>query len=159
FVEQEAPRQWRAYRGLPPQDNADVRQRDQFIQLLLDARKRLEQLYAQPLSAEQMRQRKAQEFEVLRRDYRQLRDREWAGSKRYDAWINAPLNNARLLPFGLYDQWVPAFAALFKEVNGDWPAFFLAVEKLGRLPAEQRKADLLRLQSALSAKPAPTPDL
>ena len=22
------------------------------------------------------------------------------------------LNNARLLPFGLYDQWVPAFAAL-----------------------------------------------
>ncbi|MDP9531621.1 aminopeptidase [Pseudomonas protegens] len=159
FVEQEGTRQWRAYRGLPPQDNADVRQQDQFIQLLLDARKRLEQLYAQPLSAEQMRQRKAQEFEVLRRDYRQLRDREWAGSKRYDAWINAPLNNARLLPFGLYDQWVPAFAALFKEVNGDWSAFFLAVEKLGRLPAEQRKADLLRLQSALSAKPAPTPDL
>jgi predicted aminopeptidase len=30
-----------------------------------------------------------------------MRDNQWAGDKRYDAWINAPLNNARLLPFGL----------------------------------------------------------
>ncbi|WP_262925954.1 aminopeptidase [Pseudomonas chlororaphis] len=156
FVEQEGTRQWRAYRGLAPQDDADVRQRDQFIQLLLDTRQRLERLYALPLPAEQMRQRKAQAFETLRREYRQMRDSQWAGSKRYDAWIDQPLNNARLLPFGLYDQWVPAFAALFKQVNGDWPAFFLAVEKLGRLPAEQRKADLLKLQNAVADHQAPS---
>lgn len=148
FVEQEGTRQWRAYRGLPPQDNVDVRQRDQFIQLLLDTRKRLERLYALPLPVEQMRQRKALAFERLREDYRQLRDSQWAGSKRYDAWINAPLNNARLLPFGLYDQWVPAFAALFKQVRGDWPGFFAAVETLGQLPVEQRKAALQRLMGA-----------
>ncbi|MGC5701618.1 aminopeptidase [Pseudomonas sp. NFXW11] len=147
FVEQEGTRQWRAYRGLPPLEDAETRQRDQFIQLLLDTRKRLAQLYALPLPAEQMRQRKAAQFERLRRDYRQLRDSQWAGNKRYDAWINLPLNNARLLPFGLYDQWVPAFAALFRQVNGDWPAFFSEVEKLGRLPAQQRKLALARLEA------------
>jgi len=40
---------------------------------------------------------------------------------------------------------VPAFAALFKQVNGDWPAFYSAVEQLGALPMEQRKAALRTL--------------
>lgn len=149
FVEQEGTRQWRAARGLPPSSDAQVRQRDQFIQLILDTRQRLERLYALPLPAEQMRQRKAAEFERLRRDYRQLKGSQWHGDSRYDAWIDAPLNNARLLPFGLYDQWVPAFAALFKQANGDWPAFYQAVEKLGALPAEQRKAALKALMGGV----------
>ena len=120
FVEQEGTRQWRAARGLPPQSLSTSKQRDQFIQLVLDTRQRLEKLYAQPLAADAMRQAKAAEFERLRSDYRQLRDSQWGGDKRYDTWINLPLNNARLLPFGLYDQWVPAFAALFRQEGGDW---------------------------------------
>ncbi|VVN95599.1 aminopeptidase [Pseudomonas fluorescens] len=145
FVEQEGTRQWRAARGLPPDSGADVLQREQFIQLVLKTRTRLEQLYALPLSAERMRQRKAAEFERLRSEYRQLRDSEWAGATRYDAWINAPMNNARLLPFGLYDQWVPAFAELFRQSGSDWPSFYAEVEKLGGLPLEQRKVALARL--------------
>ncbi|WP_421548130.1 aminopeptidase [Pseudomonas sp. QD4] len=145
FVEQQGTRQWRAYRGLPPASEAQVQQRDQFIQLLLDTRQRLEHLYAQALPAEQMRERKAAQFEQLRQDYRQLRDSQWHGDKRYDAWINAPINNARLLPFGLYDQWVPAFAALFKQVGGNWPAFYDAVQTLGKRPPAERKAELRRL--------------
>lgn len=58
------------------------------------------------------------------------------------------MNNARLLPFGLYDQWVPAFAALFRQEGGDWAKFFVAVEKLGGLPGDQRKAALARLEAA-----------
>lgn len=142
FVEQEGTRQWRAFRGLPPDNGVLVQQRDQFIQLVLDTRTRLERLYALPLPAEQMRERKAAEFEQLRREYRTLRDSQWAGNKRYDAWINTPMNNARLLPFGLYDQWVPAFAALFKQVEGDWVRFYAEVERLGALPVEERKAAL-----------------
>ncbi|MGV8861957.1 MAG: aminopeptidase [Pseudomonas sp.] len=145
FVEQEGARQWREARGLAPQSLAASKQNDQFIQLVLDARERLKTLYGQPLAAEVMRERKAAEFERLRRDYRQMRDAQWAGDKRFDPWINAPMNNAKLLPFGLYDQWVPAFAALFKQVSGDWPAFYSAVEQLGALPMEQRKAALRRL--------------
>jgi predicted aminopeptidase len=147
FVEQEGGRQWRVARGLAPEKEADSKQRNQFTQLVLDARERLKKLYALPLPAEEMRERKAAEFERLRSDYRQLRDSEWAGDKRYDPWINAPMNNAKLLPFGLYDQWVPAFAALYKQVNGDWPAFYGEVKRLGGLPIEQRKAALRILMS------------
>lgn len=145
FVEQEGTRQWRAFRGLAPESGAQVQHRDQFIQLVLDTRTRLERLYTLPLPADQMRQRKAAEFDRLRDEYRQLRDSQWAGDKRYDAWINAPMNNARLLPFGLYDQWVPAFAALFRQVGGDWVKFYAAVEQLGALPVGERKVALKAL--------------
>jgi len=145
FVEQEGTRQWRASRGLAPDNGAQVQRRDQFTQLVLDTRTRLEQLYALPLSADHMRQRKAAEFERLRSEYRQLRDSQWAGDRRYDAWINAPMNNARLLPFGLYDQWVPGFAALFRQKGGDWVRFYAAVERLGALPVGERKAALKAL--------------
>ena len=142
FVEQEGTRQWRAEQGLPPSDSSNLQQREQFITLVLDTRQRLKTLYAQPLPAAEMQQRKAAEFERMRRDYRQLSNKQWAGNPRYDAWVNGPLNNAKLLPFGLYDQWVPAFAALFKHAGGDWPSFYAEVEQLGKLPPEQRKAAL-----------------
>lgn len=147
FVEQEGTRQWRVARGLAPLGDSTLRQRDQFTRLILDTRKRLETLYAQPLSAEAMRQAKAAQFERLRQDYRQLRDSQWAGDKRYDAWINQPMNNARLLPFGLYDQWVPAFAALLKQEGGDWVRFYAAVERMGQLPVGARKTALRQLES------------
>jgi len=142
FVEQEGTRQWRAFRGLPADTDSRLKQRDQFIELVLETRSRLEKLYAQPLPAEQMRERKAATFEQFRRDYRVMRDNQWAGDKRYDAWVNLPLNNARLLPFGLYDQWVPAFAALFRQGGGDWGRVYVEVEKLGGLPVAERKAAL-----------------
>ncbi len=146
FVEQEGTRQWRAFRGLSADTDSRLQQRDQFIGLVLQTRSRLEKLYAQPLPIEQMRERKAAEFEQFRRDYRVMRDSQWAGDKRYDGWVNAPLNNARLLPFGLYDQWVPAFAALFKKVGGDWGRFYAEVERLGGLPVAERKAALKALE-------------
>jgi predicted aminopeptidase len=152
FVEQEGTRLWRASRGLAPDNGAQVQRRDQFTQLVLDTRTRLETLYALPLPADQMRQRKAAEFERLRSEYRQLRDSQWAGDRRYDAWVNAPMNNARLLPFGLYDQWVPGFSALFRQEGGDWVRFYAAVEKLGVLPVGERKAALKVLaESKISA--------
>jgi predicted aminopeptidase len=148
FVEQEGTRQWRAFRSLPPESETKAQQRDQFIQLILDTRTRLEKLYSLPLPPEQMRQRKAEAFEQLRAEYRQMRDEQWAGDKRYDVWINAPMNNARLLPFGLYDQWVPAFAELFRQEGGDWVKFYARVERLGAMPVEQRKAALKALKSS-----------
>ncbi|VVO25964.1 aminopeptidase [Pseudomonas fluorescens] len=142
FVEQEGTRQWRAFRGLAPDDGVQVQRREQFLQLILDTRRHLEWLYSLPLPTDQMRQRKAATFERLRGDYRLLRDSQWAGDNRYDTWINAPMNNARLLPFGLYDQRVPAFAVLFRQVGGDWVKFYAAAEKLGTLPVEKRQAAL-----------------
>lgn len=146
FVEEEGTRQWRAERGMPAETaSSETRRRDQLTQLVLQTRDRLKTLYATPLAPQIMRQRKAAEFERLRVEYRQLRDSQWGGDKRFDSWIYAPMNNARLLPIGLYDQWVPAFERLFRQVNGDWPAFFDAVEQMGKLSKDQRKAALERL--------------
>ncbi|WP_137886100.1 aminopeptidase [Pseudomonas sp. 2FE] len=147
FVEAEGLRQWRAARGLPvPADNRE-RQREQFGALVLASRARLETLYASGQSEAELRHGKAVEFERLRAEYRQLRAREWAGVGRYDGWIDSPLNNAKLLPFGLYEQWVPAFAKLFRQVQGDWPAFYARVKGLGELPSAMREQALKNLQA------------
>jgi predicted aminopeptidase len=148
FVETEGLRQWRVARGLTaPENGARERQREQFSALVLASRTRLETLYASGETEQEMRIGKAAEFERLRREYQVMRTTQWAGDGRYDAWMYGPLNNAKLLPFGLYDQWQPAFAALFKEVNGQWPAFYAAVKALGELPDAERQARLERLQS------------
>ena len=145
FVEHAGLRQWRAAQGLPPGDARGEQQREQFIALVLASRARLQQLYDSDLPPAQMRLGKQAEFERLRTEYRSLRDREWQGVGPYDNWINAPLNNAKLLPFGLYDQWVPAFAALFEQVGRDWPGFYQRVAALGRLPASERRQRLAAL--------------
>ncbi|PTU74580.1 aminopeptidase [Pseudomonas mangrovi] len=147
FVEQEGLRQWYTMRNETPPTSDDAHRRA-FIEQVLASRTRLEQLYAGDLSPEQMRKEKTAEFERLRRDYRSLRDSHWPGDTRYDAWFSAPLNNARLLPFGLYDQWVPAFARLFEAHDRDWEAFHHAVENLGELPAARRLEALERLGTA-----------
>ncbi|WP_043312176.1 aminopeptidase [Pseudomonas sp. ML96] len=145
FVEQEGLRQWRVARGLPAADAHQERQRRQFTELILASRERLQALYAGPLDAAQKRVGKAAEFERLRADYRTLRDAQWGGDRRYDAWMAQPLNNARLLPFGLYDQWVEAFAALFQRADGDWREFYRRAAEIGRLPAVERERALAAL--------------
>ncbi|MGK0148786.1 aminopeptidase [Pseudomonas putida] len=145
FVEQEGTRQWRVARGLATSGGEQGQQREQFIRLVLASRERLQAIYAGPLDDAQKRTAKQAEFERLRREYRQVRDAQWGGDKRYDAWMYGPMSNAKLLPFGLYDQWVPAFAAVFREVGGDWARFYQRVEQLGQLPIEERKAALRRL--------------
>ena len=60
------------------------------------------------------------------------------------------LNNAYLASRRTYDQFMPAFAALFDEVGADWTAFWRAVEHLAGLDAEKR---LARLQQLLELVP------
>ncbi|MCQ4270522.1 aminopeptidase [Pseudomonas kuykendallii] len=145
FVEQQGLREWRIARCLPAPDARQERQRRQFTELILTSRERLQALYAEPLDAAQKGAGKATEFERLRAEYRTLRDGQWGGDTRYDAWMAQPLNNARLLPFGLYDQWVEAFAVLFQRANGDWREFYRRAAEIGRLPAAGREQALASL--------------
>jgi predicted aminopeptidase len=145
FVEQQGLRQWRAARGLAADDAQEARMRRQFTALILASRERLQALYDGPLDDAGKRAAKAAEFERLRAEYRTLRAAQWGGDARYDAWINAPLNNARLLPFGLYDQWVPAFVALFEQAGGDWATFYQRAAELGELPLVERERALAAL--------------
>jgi len=145
FVEREGLRQWRISRGLPEQDQQAQRHYRQLVELLLATRERLNELYASQRSESEMRQLKQFEFMRLRQAYRTLRDSQWNGDRRFDRWFAQPLNNASLLPFGLYDRWVPAFAALFEQNGRGWQRFHAAVAALARHSADEREARLRQL--------------
>src|SRR3546814_16473197 len=85
-------------------------------------------------------------FDELRHRYAQLRDQQWGGKGWYDPFFGAPLNNARLLPFGLYDDQIPAFEELFAESGRDWRRFFDDASRLSALGAEQRKIKLQQIK-------------
>jgi predicted aminopeptidase len=148
FVEQQGLRQWRATRGLAPDDAREEAMRRQFTELILASRERLQTLYEGSFGDAHKRAGKAAEFVRLRTEYRALRDSQWGGDRRYDAWVMAPLNNAKLLPFGLYDRWVPAFAALFRQAGGDWAEFYRRAAELGELPQDERERALAALAEA-----------
>ena len=96
--------------------------------LMLAARGRLEAVYASAASDAEKRERKRAELERLRQQAGLPADTE--------------LNNAHLLPYGLYDRWVPAFARLFEQQGGDWRAFHRAVAGLAKLGEDERLARL-----------------
>lgn len=130
FVEQEGLRQ---YLEDAPQlaQAARLRQQRQaeYVGQMLDGRRRLEAIYASAAPDADKRQRKQAEFERLRRE----------------TGLQGELNNARLSPFGLYHQWVPAFAALFRAQHRDWKAFYETVGELAELDADDRRRRLEEL--------------
>ena len=151
FVQQEGLRQWRAARGLPPTDVEENKRDDAFSALVLDLRARLRRVYAADSSEAAKRDAKAREFEEFRERYRRARDSEWGGDTRYDAWVAAPINNARLVPFGLYDRWVPAFARLFGQAGGDWKGFYASVRSLAQLNRDERERRLEALLGSVTS--------
>src|SRR5574337_463121 len=129
FVQEQGLRAWRASRDLPPEDAHQQAMADGFTSLVLDLRERLKTLYASGVDQVAMAAGKQREIAAFRTRYAHWRQQHWPGDHRYDAWVAQPINNAQLLPFGLYDQWTPAFAALFRRARpcvrpraGDGPA-------------------------------------
>jgi len=62
--------------------------------------------------------------------YRDMRDKRWAGYWGYDAWFNAPINNAKLAATSVYGEQVPAFLHLFDLCSGDYPRFYASVRRI-----------------------------
>ena len=141
FVGQQGQREWLKSAGRAAHDPAGRERERAFVGLVLAARSELETLYQSDQSDAAKRSGKAAILAQLRSDYASLRDSEWDGDKRFDHWFAADLNNARLLPFGLYDHWVPAFECLYQRSNG-WADFPQRVEALGALAPEARTAAL-----------------
>ncbi|NID14449.1 aminopeptidase [Luteibacter yeojuensis] len=154
FVEREGLREWRLSRHQPPPDGKGDALQRAFTQQVLALRDRLKAIYAQAWTDDAKRVAKAEAFEDFRGRYLAWRGDEAGGDHRYDRWMSRPLNNATLLPFGLYDTWVPSFATLFDESGRSWPAFFARVKTLSRLAPAERTLALERLASAASRAPA-----
>ncbi len=141
-VEREGVRRWLAAAGDGERVAAyldRLRREDAFADRVLETRERLAAVYAEPRPDDWKRRRKAEILEELRQTYLDSEDR--AGS-RFDAWLGPGLNNARLAAFGAYHDRVPAFAALLERHGGDLASFYADVERLARLPAEARRAEL-----------------
>ncbi|MBQ4856127.1 aminopeptidase [Rhodanobacter sp. B2A1Ga4] len=152
FVQTEGLREWRQSRGLPPPDGRARAMDEGFTRLVLDLRTRLASLYASGADAAAMEAGKQGEIAAFRVRYAQWRERDWPGDHRHDAWVAQPINNARLLPFGLYERWTPAFAVLFQRAGRHWPAFYASVRELAREPEAQREQALQALAGARQAE-------
>lgn len=147
FVQAEGLRQWRASRGLPPADDTAQQRADDFDRVVLEARGRLQKLYASGVHVDAMRTAKQAEIARLRAELVRVRDTRWGGDHGYDGWIDGEINNAKLLPFGIYHGWDKAFAVLFRKAGGDWDAFYTAAGAIARDDAASRLRRLRELES------------
>lgn len=147
-VELEGLRRWLERRGDDEGFRsalARLRQRDQTLKLVEAASGQLETLYKQrdTRPKTELRQQKAQIFQKLQDDYRALS----AGWDQPGPFGDNPtaLNNANLALFSQYNQHVSAFRQLLREHDGDFRAFYAAVESLSEQPHEDRQKALTRL--------------
>lgn len=159
-VELEGVKRWLEQEGRSDEAKAYATnfQRDEaVIELILESRKQLQQLYASPLDPALMRVQKQALLEDLTLRYRNLQQ-QWDGYKGFERWFSSGLNNAKLASISTYRADVPAFQQLLRELGNDLPRFYQAVKAIGGLPAEQRKARLLELASAAkNAQTTPRP--
>ncbi len=143
-VEREGVKRWLAQTRSDENYESYVvrrKRRDEFVELVLRTRGRLQELYATARSDEEKRAAKVRLFAELKSEYSALKG-DWKGYAGYDAWFAQELNNAHLASVGLYHQLVPAFEALLAREGGDLPTFYRAVEGLAKLPANERHTRL-----------------
>jgi predicted aminopeptidase len=123
------------------------RREEEFNALLLEARRRLGEIYASGAGAPQKRAGKERTFAELRAAYARLKA-HWGGYAGYDRWFEQPLNNARLVSVGTYRDRVPAFQALLRQAGGDLENFYRQAAAIARLPEGERGARLTELAGA-----------
>lgn len=147
YVERAGLARWLVKYGdpgvMPELDKRKARQR-QFIELLLEARKKLEAVYESDIDVEGKRAEKAAQFDLLKQNY-QLLKASWDGYQGYDNWFSKPLNNARLVSVATYTDYLPAFEVLFRDSNNDFAQFYEATNKLADLPASERTLEMQKL--------------
>ena len=138
---------------------ASEERRRGFRALTRATRARLSQIYEQKealtLDQKALAAMKFETMNTFRKNYAALRS-TWhttpAQLAGYDRWV-AQANNASFAAQAAYDEWVPAFEALFHQTGDRWQPFYDEVRKLAALPRQER-TDRLR---ALQPRPASTP--
>lgn len=139
---------------------SDQRKRQAFFGLTTIARERLATVYASSRPDAEKRTEKQRVLAELRGDYQTLW-RAWGDRASDDRRFARDLNNARLAGISTYQQWVPAFEALFERAGRDFAAFYRAVEALGSEPPARREARLRALlrdgDPSMLARDVPAP--
>ncbi|MEX2124409.1 MAG: aminopeptidase [Woeseia sp.] len=117
--------------------------RRQMLQLVEEGRIELAVLYDSALEEPEMRREKHAVLDRLSSDVNHLLSSNGANAP---GWLAGYLNNARLVSLGLYEGWLPAFRALYKECNGKLACFYDRTRELAELPQAERYARLILLE-------------
>jgi predicted aminopeptidase len=139
-VEQEGLKRWQAQTQASHryQDYMeDYRLQQQFIQLIMHCRRRLETLYQSEASPMDKREQKASIFSALRGEFDRLKTNR-GGLAAYDSWMNHSLNNAKIASIAAYHDFVPAFQKILVETDGDMDQFYAACRKLAQGSQDER---------------------
>ena len=131
----EGVRRWYAGKGDRQAFEGYLRDRDlrrAFNRLLLDARRRLADLYGGTEDAEALAAGKREEFARLRREYEEFALAE--GDRRYDNWMARDLNNAHLAQIAAYYQLEPLISDMIAEQGGDMAQFYRHMEQFEKSP-------------------------
>lgn len=147
-VEIEGVRRWLARHGSAADKEAFERaqqRRAGFAELVETYRQRLAALYRSRIAPQAMRERKAQIFDELGRDYERLKREEWGGFAGYDRWFAGRPNNAHIASIAIYTRKVPAFQTLLAREGNDLPRFYAAVRALAAQDKRARDEALERL--------------
>lgn len=100
-------------------------------------RARLRELYSSDAEVAVKRQRKRALLDELAASAAEL----FAGSGESN-WLAGPLNNAHLVPLGLYQGYEVAFARLYDDCRQDLSCFYAESKKLADLDADERRQRL-----------------
>ncbi len=156
-VERLGVRQWLATQADDAARRAYARssqRREQFQALTRATRELLAAAYASgtptALETEALLARKQAILQDFRARYAQLRA-GWEGDPARWRLTDRRVEQANNAAFGaeaVYDEWVPAFEALFEREGRDWRRFYDAVIKLGQMPRAQRHERLKDLSRA-----------
>jgi predicted aminopeptidase len=132
-VEEEGVRRWLRAEGrtgeLADFQAAQGRKRE-VAAGVAETRRRLREIYASDLRADEKAARKAAEFERLR--------------ARHGNFIPAEPNNGFLVAVAVYTQMVPAFEQLLAQAGGNLPAFYARVKELAASERSSRDPLLAR---------------
>lgn len=121
------------------------KQRDeQLVELLLQTRKRLQELYALKMKDADKLAEKKRIFRAMRQSYRKLRS-GWGGYRGFDDFMGRVNGNAHLTLVATYHQWVPAFRRMYAGSGEDIGKFYNEVRRLAELPKQQRTGELQKL--------------
>jgi len=129
-------------------------QRNQIvIDLVLDYRARLVEVYASEAPDGVKRDQKQHLIEELKGEYFRI-TLNWPGYSGYRYWFDQSINNAQLISVATYSDLVPAFEKLLAQHRGDLPRFYAAARALAEMEKTRRREVLGSLAGSSSESPS-----
>ena len=148
FVEQQGVKRWFTQQS----EGADLGEyqhqqqvQTKLIQLFRQSRQKLEIIYRSSQSNSAKRTRKAEIFNQLASQYRVLFGINQSDTNDDSANITV-FNNALLVAYSTYNDWIPAFEQLYSR-SSNWETFYRSVRQLANLAPSKRQQAMTELLS------------